>query len=492
MNIIIRQALLICLCAIAHVVSAQPTANFTANTTTGCAPLLVQFTSTSTGNPSTYQWNFNNGATSVLQNPSTTFTTPGTYTVTLTVSNGNGSHTETKTSFITVHSSPAVNFTADDTSGCPPHPVVFTDASNPQAPGTANYSWSFGDGNTSTIQHPNHSFQNPGYYNVTLIVTNSNGCKGSLTKNNYVHALTPPIPDFTAPNTSFCSAPATVAFTANVTGSGPYVYNWNFGDGGTATGSNPSHTYNTGGSFTVRLIVTDSKGCKDTVTKQSFINTGSINANFTAVPASACVNTAVSFNNTSTGTSRASWIFGDGSNSSEFHPSHVYQTAGTYNVRLIAGNGACSDTVIIPVTILPKPSSNFTTSPTQACPAPTTMQFNNTTSGSNTYSWAFGDGGTSSQNNPQHVFNVSKEYEVLLISTGANGCKDSFSKKVRVNDLIIDGGAAPLTGCVPLRVNFSSHLYTTVPNPGQPYPHGVATYKWDFGDVQCCSTKLCL
>ena len=124
---------------------AQPVANFTATPMVGCAPMLVQFTSTSTGNPTTYQWNLGNTATSVLPNPSTTYTTPGTYTITLTVSNQNGTNTKTVTNYITVLSNPIVSFTVNDTAGCPPQSVVFTNTSDPVTPGPATYSWSFED-----------------------------------------------------------------------------------------------------------------------------------------------------------------------------------------------------------------------------------------------------------------------------------------------------------------------------------------------------------
>ena len=129
MNKLLRLVLAICFSLTAEGLFAQPTADFTATPLAGCAPHVVYFTSTSTGNPTSYLWNFGNGFTSVLQNPSTTYLTAGSYTVTLTVTNASGSNTKTMTSYITVYPNPTVAFTANDTASCPPLAVQFTDGS---------------------------------------------------------------------------------------------------------------------------------------------------------------------------------------------------------------------------------------------------------------------------------------------------------------------------------------------------------------------------
>jgi PKD repeat protein len=98
---------------------AQLAANFTASPTSGCAPMVVTFTSTSTGSPTTYSWSFGNSLTSTLQNPTTSYTVPGTYAVTLTVGNGTSSNTITKTAYITVKQPPTVTFTGSNLWMCP-------------------------------------------------------------------------------------------------------------------------------------------------------------------------------------------------------------------------------------------------------------------------------------------------------------------------------------------------------------------------------------
>ena len=463
---------------------AQPVADFTATPVTGCAPLLVQFTSTSTGNPTSYQWNLGNGVNTVIQNPSTTYTTPGTYTVTLTVSNANGSDTKTVTNYITVHGNPQVSFTVNDTATCPPLQAVFTNNSVPGTPGAATYSWSFGDGNNSTLQNPSHTYPVPGYYHVTLVVTNSGGCVSSLTKPNYIHVRTPPVVDFTASPTSSCDIPVQIDFTSMVTGSGPYTYNWTFGDGGSSTNANPNHTYNNPGAYNVRLIVTDVFGCKDTMIKPAYINVGSLTAAATP-PAAGCENTPIQFTNGSSGATSYLWDFGDGNTSTDTDPSHVYSNPGSYTVKLVAYNAPCADSITFPLTINPKPEASFNFTPDKPCPAPQQIQFNNTSTGATSYTWSFGDGGSATTANPTHTYNADGFYTVTLTATSAQGCTDTLVKpdSVRIYDLILDAGALPSMGCVPLEVHFSSATYTNIPPPVySPYPYETATWFWDFGD----------
>ena len=149
-----------------------PVANFSANYTSSCNPLVVQFTDLSTNSPTSWSWNLGNSTTSTLQNPSTTYTTPGTYTVTLTVSNASGTNAKTITGYITILTSPVVSFAANDsTPGCGAKTVTFIDSSTLGSSGTGTYYWDFGDGSSSTAQNPTHTYTSVGAYSVSLTVT---------------------------------------------------------------------------------------------------------------------------------------------------------------------------------------------------------------------------------------------------------------------------------------------------------------------------------
>jgi len=152
---------------------APPAADFTANVTSGEAPLAVAFTDASVGAAS-WSWEFGDGATSARQNPVHTYTAAGTYTVNLMVTNAAGSSSATKTATVTepVGPAPVAGFAANVTSGNGPLAVRFTDTStgNPTA-----WSWTFGDGATSAGQNPVHTYTAAGTYTVNLTVANAAG-----------------------------------------------------------------------------------------------------------------------------------------------------------------------------------------------------------------------------------------------------------------------------------------------------------------------------
>jgi PKD repeat protein len=170
---------------------AQPAAAFSAAPLTGCAPLVVNFTDNSGGNPVSWNWDLGNGTLSALKNPSTTYINPGTYTVTLTVMNAAGSGTITKTSYITIYDKPAVNFTVNDSASCIPFISSFTDLSTTRFGNITAWEWDFDDGNRSNEQNPSHSFIQAGNYNVSLKATNDAGCFNILNKLAYIHAADP-------------------------------------------------------------------------------------------------------------------------------------------------------------------------------------------------------------------------------------------------------------------------------------------------------------
>jgi PKD repeat protein len=134
-----------------------------------------------------------NGVTALNSNPSTTYTTPGVYTVTLRVTNASGSDSIAKVNYITIYASPTVSFMSPDTAlSCIPKAVTFVNSSIPNGSGTTTYYWDFGDGSNSGVQTPSHTYTVAGTYSVSLIVTNSAGCASVLNKTNYVHAAPRP------------------------------------------------------------------------------------------------------------------------------------------------------------------------------------------------------------------------------------------------------------------------------------------------------------
>jgi len=163
----------------------SPIANFSSSLTNVTEGDIIQFTDLSTNHPDTWLWNFGDGGSSILQNPTYTFNTAGTYSVSLDAGNTYGTNTELKTSYITVSElvvAPVAEFEASATTITEGESITFTDQST-NVP--TSWSWDFGDGGTSTVQNPSHTYTTAGAYTVSLTATNTAGTD-SETKSNYI------------------------------------------------------------------------------------------------------------------------------------------------------------------------------------------------------------------------------------------------------------------------------------------------------------------
>ncbi len=485
MNLFIRTITVICLLLLPVFAASGQVADFTASPTAGCAPLVVNFTNTSTGATS-YFWDLGNTTTTAVTNPSTSYLTPGTYTVKLTAYNGSSS--SVKTIVITVYPNPTPIFAANDTVVCPGVPVTFTSTSISGVPGATTCYWNYGDGNSGTGNPITHTYTAPGNYNVTLSVTNAQGCVASLTRTTYIDVFPKPTANFGATPANGCTVPHNVTFTNTTTGSGPMTYAWAFGDGGTSTLGGPTHSYGSFGSYTVKLVVTDANGCMDSITRSSYINITNISASFTG-PTSGCIGAPLLFTSTSGAGLSCSWDFGDGGTGSGTAAGHVYTAAGTYSVRLIVSNGYCNDTIVHTVTIAPSPLSSYTITPPEPCPAPSTRTFNASVAPGSTVTWIYGDGATGTGASTTHTYTSNGIDTIKLVVTSPSGCRDSITRVDTIFDLIPLIIDTPNTGCKPLTVHFSAFAYTSIPGGIiRYYPYGISSYTWNFGDGSPAST----
>ena len=458
------------------ITKAQLHASFNATPTSQCAPAVIQFTDSSTGNPTSWKWDLGNGTTSFLQNPSATYLTPGSYTVKLVVKNSAQSDSVTKTGFITVYTLPTAQFTSTDTTGCYPLPVQFTDQSNAGSGSIATWQWDFGDGFTSTQQNPSHIYENSGNFNVTLQVTNSHGCTNTIARNQYIRINTGVRAGFTNSSLNTCKPPVVINFQNTSTGTGALNYQWSFGDGNFSSATSPSYTYNSSGSFTVKLIATNSSGCSDTVTTTNAISVGNVKAAFSSGNDSVCMGNSISFKNTSTpSASSVLWSFGDNTSSTLANPVKNYSLSGIYQVKMVANFGACSDSAFKIITILPQPTTSFSGDDTTSCQAPLTVNFTNQSVNGVSYQWNFGDGATSNSQNPAHTYTTAGNYNVTLITTNANGCTDTLKKNAYIKIQLpkITFTNLPDSGCAPFTKAFNASISSL---------DSVVSYAWDFGD----------
>jgi len=469
---------------ISQIANAQVTADFSAPTTSGCSPLIVNFQNLSTGSGLTYQWNLGNGNNSVAQNPSASYINPGTYTVTLTATGPGGTDTEVKTGFITVFTPPIPNLAPSQGIGCYPFTVDFTDLSVLGDSPIATWSWDFGDGGTSTVQNPSHLYTTPGVFDITLILTDANGCSSNQSFNDMIESNSNrPTAAFTGNPTVSCLPPSDVSFTNTSSGgTGNLTYEWDFGDGNASTFPAPDNTYLTSGNFDVSLTVTDEYGCSDTQLEVAYIEiVDNVTIDFTANNTTVCLGSNASFVDQSNPTPTGwLWDFGDGNTSTQQFPSHLYTTPGDYEVSLTATYSAsCSGTETKTgfITVGEIPQAGFSADTTAGCENPFPVNFTNSSTGTGplTYQWTFGDGNTSTTQDPTNTYLNHGSYTVSLTATNSDGCSNTVSLPNYINVAETQANFLPdvFGFCQPLEVNFSDSSISGT---------AISTYEWDFGD----------
>jgi len=445
-------------------ITVQPnvvTAFFNTDTLQGCAPLTVNFTQYSIA-ATNWGWAFGDGNVSTQQSPTHTYLNAGTYTVQLFADNG--CSYDTTTQVITVFPSPAVAFTWAPDSVCAGDAFQFTNLTA----NTANIVWSFGDGNTSVLSDPEHTYAGSGTYPVTATVTSSiNGCVASLTQPVTVKA-TPvaamaPLPD------SGCT-PLAVQFQNSSTDTD--FSTWSFGDGNTSGLPAPAHTYGTPGTYLVQLIAENLNGCSDTAYTQ-VVAFPVPSAAFTFTPDSSCVSPAtVQFQNQSQGAVNFTWTFGNGQSSALNEPLITLAGPASYTFQLIAENAyGCTDSVSHDFTVHPTPEALFTVEPQPGCDTYPVTFLNGSVNATGQW-WLLGDGGVSSDLEPVNIYPGPGLYDVTLIVSGVGGCIDTLA----VEDAV-------LIQPTPVAA-FSYTAQNSIANALQFIngSSGASSFEWDFGD----------
>lgn len=375
---------------------------------------------------------------------------------------------------------PTANFTASPLEICVGNTINFTDASTPGAVPITNRTWDFGDGASSNLLNPSHTYTAAGTYTITLVVTDQNGVADPEVKPAYI--VVNPLPQASFSFTgNGCTVPFDVTFT-NSSASGPNIsYAWDFGNGQTSSLENPAAvTYTTAGTFTVSLSVTNTTtGCVNTFTDNVVVSDFAAGID---APLSACVGSTVNVSDLSTvGANQWNWSFGNGQTSTAQNPSVTYGAVGTYTISLISENtnSGCQDTETQTITITPPPTPSFSTSTTIGC-SPVTATFTNNSPGGTSYNWDFGDGTTGTGFNPgQHIYTANGTYSVTLTMVDANGCTGTttLTNIITVTAPTVDFDLAPNEGCAPITVSFTD--LSSSPNPGA---DPITSWLWDFGD----------
>lgn len=401
-----------------------------------CPGEPVQFSDVSTSQAGTiisWKWYFGDGDSSTAKNPIHTYAGSGPYQVTLKILTDQNCEEEI-TGTVTFHRRPVANFTRG--TPCLFKPTQFTDQSTVQGAQIANWQWDFGDGGaTSTQQNPAHTYNQPGVYTVTLIVTSDQGCKDTIQKP--VEILNLPDAEVAFSDTSVCRLDQ-----VQLVASGGLFYEWKPSTFlNNPNIANPTAQPNANIVYTV--YVSDS--CH---TDSAFVTVNLLpepTPDFTY--SLNCVGEPISFFDQSTpgigNIANWFWQFGDGGNANIPNPTHVYNGNGPFNVTLTVTNDTgCSKQITKTIAPYTLPDVNFGIESTPCLDDPVTFNDLSTTDSGTVVSWLwkFGDGSPfSTDTNATHTYTIPGQYTVTLIVSTSFGCVDSMQKTVTINPFPLAG-----------------------------------------------------
>jgi len=465
----------------------------TANITTGCSPLEVNFTAPV--GSTTFYWDFKDGVTSNLQNPTSVFTQAGTYNVEFRETIGGP---VLGTIPIKIYPDPRINIAVP--AGCAPLNAQFQNTSVVD-PGITilNYVWVFGDGTSSQgVQNVSHVYSNVGFYDVSFsIQTNYPTCNRTVIFSDVVEVITPPVASYTTnpASLSLCSNSLPVSFTNTSTGVKPLTYLWNLGNGVTSTLSKPPNQTYPAGQYTASLTTSYAGivGCASSTSKP--ISVGSPIASIRFVNDTVCVFEATPFYTKTLGT--YAWNFGPnvllfGSTSSD-SLKVMFTTAGfhTVTLKVTSLDGLCSSTKTVKI-FVDEVTAKIVSTPSFSCSSPVTVQFKAFSNKTNVkYDWILSNTVRSTLGTVSSTFTsatASSYYGIneveyiwanLKITSKITGCYGVANK---IDSLWLPNARFMpdvTKGCFPLTVKMSDSSTTAPNNP-------IISREWLFGD----GTKL--
>jgi gliding motility-associated-like protein len=447
----------------------------------GCfnQPIVVSTTSTA----QSYFWDFGDGTTSTLQNPSHQYTVIGNYTIKLIVTDSTTCNIVDSTFLPFTFSNDSVHahFNITTPHLCPGDVAQFNSTSTVQA--HTHYYWKFGDGGTSTLANPSHQFTTNGNFIVTLIVTDTFTCNlvDSIKVNVSVGTFL--ITDSLASSPTNGCPPFTVNFTGTVVNSTNYYIDFGDGSAIVTNSLNTSHTYNSIGNFVAKFVANKTLAtCNDSAIAAVLIQ---VDTAFTKAIAStpvwhACTPITIQFSNGSYHAQNYIWNFGDGSAVSNAQsPIHTYSTTGNFTIKLI-----CIDTTTCnrrdSVTLFVKTDTNKVHATALANPVtgctPLNVSFKAFNNNAVSLLWKFNDvnNTTSTITNPSFIYTDTLLYHVLLIATDTTKCNRVDTSTIDIdpyfNFPIAKFKVSDTAACIKLNVNIYNEST------------GAMRYAWQFGD----------
>jgi len=448
---------------------AQCSVSFSSNSTNGYD---YNFSSTISGYTQPhYVWSFDNGNSDTTPNPSTSYAGNGPRVVCLTVYDSIAPYCSSSfCDTISISNAPNTTCTAAfmiTQNSLTPNGFFLTNNSS-SSNGFFGTSWDFGDGNTSIVTNPYHEYTTSGMHHICLTIFDGYGCTDTYCDSVYV-AAAPCVVSFT--NSTINGTDFN--FNASATNVTNATYSWDFGDGNTGNGINPTHTYASNGTYNVCVTVTDNAApfCSSTFCDiVTVTQSPNCNAVWSSLEDSLNPGTFV-FSNSSTGTGLSYfWDFGDGNTSTLVTNNHVYTTNGAYVVCLTVSNSlGCSDTHCDTVVVTSGSTGGGCSASfvyfldTTAGPSDYIINSSISGSGGYTYTWDYGDGTTGTGLIPQpHVY-PQGTFLLCLTITDGQGCSDTHCETLMFGT---SGGSIKM-GTVNSVDDISFEVSKLYPNPAQ-------------------------
>lgn len=439
-----------------------------------------------------YAWDFGDGSTSDLINPTKTYERPGTYPVTLSVRNETGTEYGSDLDRIAalVREGPIADAGGDRTV-CTNQRVRFDGSGSTDSDGAVNaFAWTFGDGKSGSGENPVHIFKKPGEYTVQLTITGeaTGTCSPLDSDVAKVTVIAAPELDIVGPARAAQGMPASYSVSlTELRGAEAVDYAWDFGDGTTATGADVSHSFAEPGEYLVTLttnLTGGNEGCSTLRAVQKVI----VNAAPMALidgPDRIAAGQAVTFDGSMSmdddgAITGYSWDFGDGSGARGVLAAHTFAAPGSYDVTLTvtddAGVGNSIRTVVREVTVNPAPTAGLI-APPPICPAEPVPWSVDVAEGTGV-NWAFGDGATASGASVTHAFERAGLFPVLVALDDGKGLPNSRLSEeiyVRVN-------SAPTALAGPDRVVCPGEAVTFDAGGSGDLDGDLTAYVWEFSD----------
>lgn len=465
--------------------TAQITVDFTYTDSVGCGSVPVSFCDNSTSTAGAIvSWTWDLGGANVnIECPSRIFGNPGKYSICLTVTDDqNNSASKCKNEFIQVLALPQPDFDADIKEGCVPIEVSFDDNSISKDGNITDWLWGLG-GSCGTVTGNGSSpaavctYDVANNYNISLTITDDNGCTNTIVKSDFIKALEIPTIDIPTTAQFGCDPPYTASFT-NDSPTSNINFRWDFGNGDTYSGVTPPPiVYNSYGCHTVTVIAQNIiTGCSDTLELDNAVCIGNT-VDFSVSTEDVCQDATVLFTDESLiGADSVRWTFGDGTTSSAANPGHIYTSPGCYTVTLERFLGNCSSIFQYAncINVNTPPNVTYNNNNSVGCSLPHIVNFAGIpqTSDIVSWSWDFGDGQAASTQNPVHNYTDYGNYIVTLTVTNSDGCTFEYSNNpIVVLELVSEIVSPVQTGCIPLDVTLIESSMSIAP---------ISTWNWSI------------